>query len=482
MRNWNKTQWLYLFAGLFIAIACVGIALEHFEVLLIPVVLLIVYLAFFHLDTLYLFLLFLVPLSVNLDDIGMGVGMTLPTDPILFGLLLLVIIKSLYLESFNTNILKHPVSIIIYIQLAWVFISSLTSTMPVISFKYLTAQLWYFATFYFIATHVFLKIRNIKKFFWLYVLPFSIVITYTLVRHASFNFDQHPGNWVMKPFYNDHTSYGAALALFIPFLIGITFNYNKKEALFKPLYFFILLYFIVATIFSYTRAAWLSLAVGLMVYIILKFKIRWQILFVGFISLCIAGLVMQNEIEHYFSKNKVNSSTEIDQHVKSMSNVSSDASNKERINRWKSGFEMFKERPIFGWGPGTYSFNYGKFQKASDKTIISTNAGDGGNAHSEFVGPMSESGILGILIVFVFFITILITAVRVYKRSTTQFFKNYSIFCVIGLVTYMIHGFLNNFLDTDKITAPFYGMTAIIVVMDLYQKNKITLQEDDLNA
>ena len=33
------------------------------------------------------------------------------------------------------------------------------------------------------------------------------------------------------------------------------------------------------------------------------------------------------------------------------------------------------------------------FQDASDLTIISTNFGDGGNAHSEYLGPLSEQGI-----------------------------------------------------------------------------------------
>jgi putative inorganic carbon (HCO3(-)) transporter len=41
-----------------------------------------------------------------------------------------------------------------------------------------------------------------------------------------------------------------------------------------------------------------------------------------------------------------------------------------------------------------------------------------------------------------------------------------------GLVTYVIHGFLNNFLDTDKISAPFWGYIAAIVVLDLSQKKQ----------
>ena len=37
----------------------------------------------------------------------------------------------------------------------------------------------------------------------------------------------------------------------------------------------------------------------------------------------------------------------------------------------------------------------------------------------------------------------------------------------LGLVTYFVHGVLNNYLDTDKASAPFWGFLALLVVLDL---------------
>jgi len=34
-------------------------------------------------------------------------------------------------------------------------------------------------------------------------------------------------------------------------------------------------------------------------------------------------------------------------------------------------------------------------------------------------------------------------------------------------VTYFIHGVLNNYLDTDKASIPFWGFIAVLVAMDL---------------
>ena len=40
----------------------------------------------------------------------------------------------------------------------------------------------------------------------------------------------------------------------------------------------------------------------------------------------------------------------------------------------------------------------------------------------------------------------------------------------LGLITYYVHGTLNNYLDTDKASAPFWGFLALLVVLDLGAK------------
>ncbi len=45
-----------------------------------------------------------------------------------------------------------------------------------------------------------------------------------------------------------------------------------------------------------------------------------------------------------------------------------------------------------------------------------------------------------------------------------------AIAALLGLITYYIHGVMNNFLDTDKVSALFWGFTAVIVAIDVYHK------------
>ncbi|MDG2343819.1 MAG: O-antigen ligase family protein, partial [Flavobacteriales bacterium] len=157
------------------------------------------------------------------------------------------------------------------------------------------------------------------------------------------------------------------------------------------LFRFALTVFLIALYFSYTRAAWLSVVGALGVYLLFYFKISFKWIALLMTVLSIGLLINSTEISYLLEKNNSEHTTEnFSERLESMSNISSDASNLERFNRWNCAINLFKERPIFGWGPGTYSFVYAPFQDASDLTIISTNFGDGGNAHSEYLGPLAE--------------------------------------------------------------------------------------------
>ncbi len=140
---------------------------------------------------------------------------------------------------------------------------------------------------------------------------------------------------------------------------------------------------------------------------------------------------------------------------------------------------MYKEKPVFGWGPGTYQFNYAPFQYSYEKTIISTNAGNMGNAHSEYLGTLSESGFLGMISFVLILIYVFITSVKVYNKATSKSLKILIASIICGLITYYAHGFLNNFLDIDKIAVPFWGFIAIIVATDVYFKDFDTQDTND---
>jgi O-antigen ligase len=465
-----KLFWVYGASAAFIAVNAYLFLHDKLWGLAIPFALLLLILYIFSLDNILLLVTFLTPFSVNLVDAEFGIGVSLPSEPLMFGVLLLFVLKLLHERFYDHKIMKHPVTMAIVINLIWIFITCFTSEIPIVSSKFMVARLWFVVSFYFAGILLFTDIKNIRKFQWLYIIPLVIIIFYTLYNHSTFGFDKPHSNMVMKPFYNDHTAYGAIIALFLPVFTGFAFSREYKRS-YRIISLIVLAILVTGIIFSYSRAAWISVAASLAVYLLVRMRIKFYWIMLALVVGVGLFFMFRYQFLDKLEKNKQDSSTDFVEHVQSISNISSDASNLERINRWAAALRLFKERPVFGWGPGTYQFVYAPYQRAKEKTIISTNYGDMGNAHSEYIGPMSESGILGMLTFLGIVITSIITALNVYKKAKNREVKLLSLVILLGLVSYYVHGMMNNFLDTDKASVPFWAFIGILVALDLYHSD-----------
>lgn len=440
----------------------------------LPFILALVLIAIYSFDNVIYLVVFFAPLSIPLREYlpGIGFDMYIPTEPILFGILILFILKVVQERQFDQKILLHPVSLAIYLNLFWILITSATSTMPVVSFKFLLMRIWFVVGLYLLTAKIFKDGKNMEKYVWLYVIPLILVIFYSTYRHLGYGlWDNQAAHFVVSPFYRDHTSYGAATALYIPFLVMFIFSktYSKNIRLLAAAALAVVT---LGFLLSYSRAAWLSIIIAFGVWAIIKLRIRFKPLFITLVSVIVLFLTFQSQILMKLEQNSEESSANFSTHISSMSNISSDASNLERINRWSCAVRMFADKPVVGYGPGTYMFKYARYQLSKDRTIISTNSADGGNAHSEYLGPMAESGVLGLATYLLIIILVIYTAVNTYTRLSDYRLRSIVLAALIGLVTYYIHGFLNNFLDTDKISVPFWGFTAMIVAIDIISRQQ----------
>ncbi len=439
---------------------------------LLPLVILVIYIALARLDIMYFIIVALTPLSIQLLEFfpGSPIDFAIPTEPLLFGVMLLLIYRTALNGLRYKAIWNHPVTYAILFNLFWIFLTSCTSVMPLVSFKFLLARIWFVMIYYYLAILVFRNTNNIRVFILSYTLPMLIVITYAITRHLSYGlFDKQAAHFVMNPFFRDHTSYGAILAMLFFALGGLVIN-KKRDLLFSLLTWGTLSAVTLALILSYTRAAWISVLISLCILLLVLLKIKFRyILLVGILGiLYMTG--QRTEIIRKMEKNRQESSATLSEHVKSISNITTDESNLERINRWNAALRMFRERPIFGWGPATYMFKYAPYQRGAEKTGISTDFGDKGNAHSEYIGPLAESGLLGSLSFIAIVVLSLMTGFRVYMRLQDSRLKQIVLSLLLGFITYLIHGTLNNFLDTDKASALFWGFTAVFVSLDLSLK------------
>jgi O-antigen ligase len=349
-------------------------------------------------------------------------------------------------------------------------ITSITSELPIVSFKFLASKIWFITACYFCVIQLIKKdFKKIIVFINCYAFSLGVVVIIVTIKFVLSGFAEHGQHWIMHPFYNDHTAYGAALAFFIPLVMAL-FAVDSKTFWKKTYYLLLLTVLFMGLYFSYCRAAWLSIIVAFMVYAALKLRIKLSWLVVGLALFLSTLYFFSDDILYKMGRNTQDSSGNFTEQLQSMSNIKTDASNVERLNRWVAAFGMIEDRPVVGWGPGTYQFVYAGYQKGKYKTIISTNFGTGGNAHSEFIGPCAEMGFPGAILVVFLMIAVIYVGIRAYIHNTDKTLKTLALFAVIALVSYYLHGVMNNFLDTDKLSLPFWAAIAIIVVADVERK------------
>lgn len=420
-------------------------------------------------------IIFLAPLSINTSDLlnDSNFALSLPAEGLLGLLLLLTTFKAIGGLKLNKKIIFHPITLILFGSIIWMITTSFTSSIFEISIKRSVLKASFILGFYFIFAHLFLEAKNRKMLFILYGIGIIIPIINALVIHAQFGFSQEESFEMTEPFYEDHTLYGACIAFIIPFFVLNAYEKIKTTAFSIQTLFAItlLLLLIVAEILSYSRAAWISILGTFAFYFITFIKIppRWYLITVSIIAIGIS-LNFSNIYTLIKSNDAKKNNDNIEQHLETVTDLKSNASNLERINRWVCAYRMFSEKPFLGWGPGTYQFQYAKFQTDEFTTEISSNNGDRGNAHSEYLTYLSEEGFIGLTL----FILLIITSINkglllIYnlKKSKTVLYG-----FVLGLVTFYLHGFFNAFSDYEKMSILFYGALAGIVATEITYTTK----------
>lgn len=418
-----------------------------------------------------------IPLSIYMTLPGGSAGLMLPSEIMAGIIFFFTLFNILTNNKLNLSLFDHPVSFCLCLLWIGLVIASINSNLPLVSLKALLVFTVYLVVFYFqwmLHADV-LTLEKIMSMLRYYFFGMVIVVIITVFKHASFGFDRSMAMRMTPPFFSDHTLYGACLAFFIPLCY-----YWIKTSKAKLLYSIGFLLIALAIFLTYSRAVWMSLIAVLLLNYILHLKVSFKRLSITLVSIVVLFLVFQDTALSLLSGNQSDSKArkaQVSDQLKSVTNISTDVSNLERINRWKSAMIMFSQKPITGYGPGTYQFNFIPFQRDEDKTSISVSyasnrfsQGMGGTAHSQYLLYAAESGIFVLL---AFIATLFFTmkeGFRLYYESTDEKEKILIKALLGGYITFVFHSFFNNFLDIDKAAAVFLLFNAAIVVLSITKR------------
>jgi putative inorganic carbon (hco3(-)) transporter len=396
------------------------------------------------------------PLSVNVNVTGTS-QLMFPSELLAASLALSVVLHWVRNPGEFVAFLKNPVTIAFTGYAFFMVISVFTSELFTVSLKSVFIKLIYLLAFYGGAFILFRKYFKETAFSVYYIFPLSIVVIFIMIHHASFEFSKDASGFVTKPFFQDHTIYSAALAFMLPLAF---YNSRKFIGWNRTVYFFVFLLFAVAIYVAGSRAAWLSVVLSLCLVILLVFRMHPGIIGSGFLIMIALLYVYNDDVLFMMKANRNDSNARfagIEEQTKSLTNITNDQSNAERINRWKCAWRMFNTKPLTGFGPGTYQFMYFPIQREKDMTRISVTSpynieeGKGGTAHNEFLLVLSESGIF----TGAFFIAMVVI---VFAIGMMDYYNTHDFFTLMMLMafsSFVVHSFFNNFLDTDKTAALF---------------------------
>lgn len=457
----------------------------------------------FDFNALFGLMIITLPLSVKLFFPPLQTEIIYPAE-ILVGLIAVV---NIYFVFFNKDknimpdkkFLRHPLTVLIFFYIAINIISVVFSTMHLVSVKALAVKVCYVFVFYFI---VYSLIRaspdGFSGMIKLYGVSLLLVAIFSLAGHYQFGFTRGSSSFISYPFYTDHTIYAAALAFILPAFVSFSFfakelNSNSRNRITFTVSAVLLT---VALYFSFSRAAWISITAALLLLLVVILRVRFYQL-VSVMAVAVIVLVYYRApLKELFKKNKINSNelnAGLYEHIFSLTNITSDLSNAERINRWKCALRMFFDKPLLGFGPGTYQFQYFKYQKKEEMTPVSilepikpgattytwspmngitlsgsasAYQGNGGSAHSEYFLALSETGIFSLVIFIGLLLVALKKGMRIFFYPENNTLKIIALFAMLGLITYFVHGLFNNFLDDCKLAFLFWSSLSALAATD----------------
>jgi putative inorganic carbon (HCO3(-)) transporter len=422
-----------------------------------------------------------IPLSIELGIPGVG-DLMFPSELIAVIIFCFTAVNMMaYRKIWRTND-YHPASAAFLMLWAALCYATYESNLPIVSIKTLIIFTIYLTTFY-LQWFLYPKeaTLKIKRAIFCYFIGIAIVCLYTTIKHSASGFDRMMAMRMPPPFFSDHTIYGTCLAFFIPMLYY--WIKTTSSTLSRIFYITVMALFSMAIFTTYSRAVWMSLVVVLVVYYLLKIKIPIKKLTTALVVFLVLVVFFQDSAVEFLSQNRSDSKArkaEVSDQLKSVGNISTDVSNLERINRWKSAISMLKDKPLSGHGPGTYQFNFIVFQKPEDKTPISVNRasdhfsqGLGGTAHSQYLLYAAESGIFALIAFVAAVLYTVKEAFNLYYNSTDEKEKLYIKALLGGYITFVFHSFFNNFLDIDKSASLFFIFNAGIILLAIEKKRAL---------
>ncbi|MGB3800893.1 MAG: O-antigen ligase family protein, partial [Lewinella sp.] len=256
----------YAAAGLLCLL--LAVASEEYWLAGVPLLVLVIGQAVLNFRPLFWLLLVCVPLGAEIALPG-GFSTDLPTEPIAIGLTgLFVVHAARHWPEYDRGAFLHPIALLLYLHVGWILFTTLFGENSFVSIKFSLAKLWYIGAFFLLPLLLLRTPRAVLIFAHCVFWPLLFVAVQSLVRHAGYGFSFTDQFRTLHPFMRNHVAYAGALATFTPWFGYLIYRRRERLRSWRWLLYGVGPVWLLGIFFSYTRAAYVALALIVLAYFI----------------------------------------------------------------------------------------------------------------------------------------------------------------------------------------------------------------------
>jgi O-antigen ligase len=459
----NQRQIFICLFALFLPFLLLGIWKDKLWVMAIPMLIGSFFLLIYRYRILYWILIASIPLSVT-KDFNQRLSTDFPTEFICIILAgIFWVLWVVYKPKAFHFLWNHKLIWVLFTVWIWSAVSSFSAVNSLIATKYVLAKIWYISSFLFFTFWIIETKEDIKKLFWALFIPIMLTAIFSFYNTAVGGFSFENTNKYSLPFYDNHVIYATTMTLILPFVF-IARRWYKKGTLVRLFLTFSMPFLLAAIYFSYTRACYLALIVGIGMLVILRFK---KLVFTySLVVILVTSILFYLARDYSYLRlapdyNTTVMHNEFKDHLISTF-YGKDASSMERLNMWVSVFRMYREKPILGYGPNNFSSCYKPYSVMYFKTWVSDNPLNL-SCHNYFWLLLAEQGVFGVILFVIFIGLILYYIQKIYKETKDKDLKSMVQMMAVCMGIYLVILFFNDLIETSKNGSLFFIIIALLI-------------------
>lgn len=136
-----------------------------------------------------------------------------------------------------------------------------------------------------------------------------------------------------------------------------------------------------------------------------------------------------------------------------------------RLSIDRDTLHMFREKPVFGWGLGTFPVVYPQFRSFYTNFFVN-------EAHNDYLQLLAEMGLLGFAMMAWFLVTLYRQTLGKLGKWTSEVSDAVTLACILGLTGILVHSLFDFNLQIPANAALFYVFCTIAAAPPLLHRSR----------